>query len=239
MKKFFGLIIIVIFSLVACNLEDLTKKKEDPKEQASCTVNEYGQCTTTVEGQIFYSVEDISRGDVYPLEKFNLWLVGEGHAYQTNPDENGNFSKEVEPGDYTLVTYLYDDDDTNENVLSVLPTVYSNLNDLQIPDFSNYISCGSNNNTKKGILFCTIGNRYDSLNDFNYRLGVIKDIKIAKGKNITSVDLINPKRIYTSAATGEVITTTLNEDSLDITLKNKVENHFLKVVQEVKDYYEK
>ena len=108
MKNLF-IVSIGFFLLTACELKDLQKK--DKEDANTCSKNEYGYCTSIVEGQVYYSIREIltSKYGSYSLDYFKIFLVGEGHAYPIDVDEAGNYSSgSIEPGKYTLIAEYFD-----------------------------------------------------------------------------------------------------------------------------------
>ena len=74
--------------------------------------NPNNQFCNKVQGQIFYSSSELMAAPItngslnlkYNLQDFQVFFLGQNHAYSTTTDSKGNFHfSNVEPGEYTLI----------------------------------------------------------------------------------------------------------------------------------------
>lgn len=186
MKILLVVLMSVLFVSCGC-LEDLKKDKED---KAVCTVD----CRSTIEGQIFYSAQDIFRNQDYILGAFKIYLLGSGHAYAVDPDEDGNYSQVAESGKYMLVAEYHPEGNKYSQYLG------------------DYYDADYNLTWDNGL----IGGFRDINNGNLYQLAAVKsDIDVLdSSSSVYSLDLINPKRLYIAHKTGEIIVITNNTDDV-------------------------
>lgn len=82
---------------------------------SNCVPDNYNEFCTAVQGQIFYTVEQLMAAPVingqlnfqYRLQDFQVYLLGSNHAYTAHTDRKGRFNfSNVEPGEYVLIAKL-------------------------------------------------------------------------------------------------------------------------------------
>ena len=110
----FVLLVLVCF-LCACQLEVNTDKSGTQTAVATETLDDcddWSRFCTDLRGQVYYTVIELQdavaiNGNlhfVWNPSNFQMFLVGEGHAYGSDVDDDGQFDfYNVQPGSYQLI----------------------------------------------------------------------------------------------------------------------------------------
>ena len=112
-------LVLMLMSLSACKMTaDDGKSTTDTTAAASTSPNNTST-QTSLEGQIFYTAEELKNNPVptgfgdtiggYHLDGLRVFLSGQHNSYELYPDFNGNFSADdIDPGSYQLFIKSYE-----------------------------------------------------------------------------------------------------------------------------------